>query len=846
MKAFRFTMAQKFLGIGVLVIGLFGLPLGLHVQSLWQNLTVSRIELDAALVYPDLVGTMQRIQKHRGLNSAVLTGNTDAVPKREAMSVEVNDFFARLHKHSAAHPDFKLDEQLKKTEEKWRSLLADRDKIPVAESLARHAATIKEVFALRTVLINKSGLLLDPDAAPIYLINIMAGQGPELTEQLGRTRARGTALLGKKAATLNDRVALSGDISQADGFAAAVDNGIAQAMEAEPAIEAKLGAAYTNAKKKVAEAVALTNAQILTVEKLEYDPPTYLQAMTETIDSVFTLSDAVVTTLQGLLETRIDRLRSFLMQTIGFCMALFAVVMALSWFVIRGVIRQIGMEPDEAATTAQRIAAGDLNFTLALRPGDTNSIAASIANVMQVLKQLITDANMLSQSAVAGQLKVRADVSKHRGDYQRIISGVNDTLDAVVGPLTVAAECVSKIASGDMPKHVDQPWAGDFNQLKVNLNTAIDSVKALITDSTMLAQAAVAGRLEVRADASKHQGDYRKIVEGINGTLDAVIEPLTRVMEVLRAMEHGDLSRTISTPYQGQLEALRTATNATVARLNQTVSEVSEAASQLAIAAEQVRATSQSLSAAATEQASSVDETSSSVTQMAAGISQNADNAKVTSSRAEKAASEANEGGTAVKDAVESTKQIATRIGIIDDIAYQTNMLALNAAIEAARAGEHGRGFAVVAAEVRKLAERSQVSAQEIGALAATTVKNAERAGTLISQVVPNIAQASELVAEIAAASREQSSGIGQINSAMEQMNRTTQQNAAASEELSATAEKMAGYGQKLQTLLAFFQQSSAARPAHGTPANGAQPMMPSMPPPPGKPSTVGSQFVPF
>ncbi|HET6719413.1 MAG TPA: methyl-accepting chemotaxis protein, partial [Rhodocyclaceae bacterium] len=180
------------------------------------------------------------------------------------------------------------------------------------------------------------------------------------------------------------------------------------------------------------------------------------------------------------------------------------------------------------------------------------------------------------------------------------------------------------------------------------------------------------------------------------------------------------------------------------------------------------------------------------------------------------AASQAQESGGAVTSTVDAMKRIADKIRIIDDIAYQTNLLALNAAIEAARAGEHGKGFAVVAAEVRKLAERSQVAAQEIGTVAKDSVKLAERAGALLDEMVPSIKKTSELVQEITAASQEQSSGVGQINNAMGQLNAATQQNASASEELAATAEEMGGQAAQLRELMEFFRidQGEARRVA--------------------------------
>jgi methyl-accepting chemotaxis protein len=243
-----------------------------------------------------------------------------------------------------------------------------------------------------------------------------------------------------------------------------------------------------------------------------------------------------------------------------------------------------------------------------------------------------------------------------------------------------------------------------------------------------------------------------------------------------------------------------------VARLLHVVNDVNSGAQALAGAAEQISATAQGLSQTASEQAAGVEETSASIEQMTASIAQNTDNAKITDGMASKAAKDAADGGEAVNATVDAMKQIAKKIGIIDDIAAQTNLLALNAAIEAARAGAHGKGFAVVAAEVRKLAERSQVAAQEIGEVAGSSVALAEKAGHLLAEIVPNIRKTSDLVQEITAASTEQSSGVSEINTVVGQLSRATQQNAAASEELAATSEEMSGQAEQLQQTMAFFK----------------------------------------
>jgi methyl-accepting chemotaxis protein len=362
---------------------------------------------------------------------------------------------------------------------------------------------------------------------------------------------------------------------------------------------------------------------------------------------------------------------------------------------------------------------------------------------------------------------------------------------SITQPMARAMEAAKAVGEGDLDHAID--------------NSGSDELAALLTGFKSMQQ-----KLRERK-----QDDARRLAE-VEAQTQAAAAFTEEIGSAVDAATSGDFTQRLNPQGKEEFHAqLSEKFNELIETVSQTLVQVRSSADQLRAAADQVSQTSQSLSMGASQQAASVEETTASLQEMSASVKQNSEAATVTDGIATKAASEAMEGGQAVSQTVDAMKAIATKISIIDDIAYQTNLLALNAAIEAARAGEHGKGFAVVAAEVRKLAERSQVAAQEIGNLASSSVGMAERAGQLLSLMVPGIHRTSELVQEIAAASSEQSQSVGQITGAMNHLSGTTQQTASASEQLSATAEQLNAQAAQLQDTVASFRLSGDGEHRH-------------------------------
>lgn len=581
--------------------------------------------------------------------------------------------------------------------------------------------------------------------------------------------------------------------------AAAYNNSVmALAKEANDAKAEDRGAVYQKMYVKIAgpERLAMDNLLTAFEDLSSYDQQYYgVELPNETIKTVMT----------GRIVVLVITILSF--------------IVALAFGILQGLM--ISGRLKKTVNILNKIAHGDLSERFEIKTTDEfQQVAASLNGVEENVAALVGDTNVLVQAAIEGQLSVRADPGKHKGDYQKVIIGINATLDAVVGPLMVAANYIDRISKGDLPQKIVDSYSGDFNKIKDNLNIAIDSINALVSDAMMLSDAAIAGALQTRSDATRHQGDYRKIVEGVNTTLDLVITPINEMIEILKHLAEGDMTMRMAGDYRGDFDILKTSLNESLDAISDTLGQINNAVDQVAEGSVQVSQASQSLSQGATEQASSLEEITSSTTEISSQTRQNTDNALKMNSLAKEAQENAEKGNNQMKELVsamtdinKSAEEINKVVKTIDDISFQINLLALNANVEAARAGKYGKGFAVVAEEVRNLAVRSANSVKETTRMVEEVIGNIQRGNALVEgsasqldEIVGGSSQVSILAEEVATAGREQTQGLEQISLGLNQIDQVTQSNTASAEESASASEELSSQAQQVKAMLARFR----------------------------------------
>ncbi|WP_295949183.1 methyl-accepting chemotaxis protein [uncultured Xanthomonas sp.] len=474
----------------------------------------------------------------------------------------------------------------------------------------------------------------------------------------------------------------------------------------------------------------------------------------------------------------------------------------------------------EAVRVSSAVAAGRLDSQVRHRRDDELGQLLDAMGSMQTQLQAVMQAQAeMAQRHDAGEMSYRMDAERFPGEYGRMVHGTNALVAAHVDVQRRLVEVMSQYAIGNMQVDME-PLPGEKSAITEAMRTTKRSLQAINQAITELAQAAASGDFSRRGDAERFQYDFRGMVVGLNRLMELTEGNLSALSALLRAVAQGDLTARMHGEFHGVFAQMRDDANATVEQLTGIVGRIQQATTAINSAASEIAAGNDDLSRRTEQQAANLEETAASMEELTSTVKQNAEHAHQANRLAQDTASVASRGGAVVEQVVdtmsgiaEASKKMAEIIGVIDGIAFQTNILALNAAVEAARAGEQGRGFAVVASEVRALAQRSATAAHEIKGLIDASVGKIDDgtalvngAGDTMREVVASVRRVTDIMSEIAAASQEQSAGIEQVSKTIVQMDEATQQNAALVEEATAAARAMEDQAEELQRAVALFK----------------------------------------
>ena len=826
---------------------------------------------------------MQNMPQHRGMTNAYLNGNSEIKTKILQKRSEVDRNLQALSTLDAEMSEkFGSSEELAQIISSWNALKTEAFDIPAKESFSRHTQLLDEMVSLIIEIGDHSGLSLEANPAGMSISEMLIKQIPTITEKMGQIRGLGAGIISSDNLTQAQSSRLTSLQAHVSVMTGQLNHALTTAYDADKEVAQLLrdkGQAATDGLESFSSQIE----RILAFNLKELDSTRFFDEGTQVINSSFELYDASANVLKSILEQRIKHESSANMTLILVVSVIVAISAFLGFIVVRDILSTLSAAREEFASIAEgdykrpinilrKDEVGDLlrgikSMQIKLgfdvndarqRGNEMQRIKVALDNVTSNVMVADNDRNIIYMNGAVTQMmrnaqdEIRKDLPNF--DVDKLVGGNIDVFHKhpehqreVLEKLKDTYRARIKIGNNTF----DLTANPVVNENGRRLGTAVewvDITEQLDAEQQVqnLIDGAVRGQLDQRIDASSYEGFMKNLSEGVNGLLDAVVDPLKEVKRVAASLSAGDLTQHMNGDYQGEFEVLSNSMNDTVTRLKDIVGNIRSSGSSITGASSEIAQGNTDLSQRTEEQASSLEETASSMEELTSTVKQNADNARQANQLAAGARQQAEKGGQVVGTAIDamsginqSSKKIADIISVIDEIAFQTNLLALNAAVEAARAGEQGRGFAVVASEVRNLAQRSATAAKEIKDLITESVQQVEQGSDLVNEsgktleeIVTSVKKVSDIVAEIAAASQEQSQGIEQVNKAVMQMDEMTQQNAALVEEAAAASESLEEQAQGLSQQMAFFAigEDDAAPQVSITPTTRAVSHKPAAP----------------
>ncbi len=870
----RFRFGSKFVIVGVVLLIPFATLFFANWQRINRDIAFAEKERTGLQSVLPAVNFMKLAQLHRRHSRELLQGDPSAgapLAETRARADEALSVWAAEDARTGAQ--LGSNQAFAEVRSLWEAVKssASSANASVTSNAGMHGKLLDAVTAYLGLVEDNSYLTLDPNSDSFFLQDAAVVRIPAAADAYRLLRAAAIKAAKQKSITPEERIAMNVWLATAERTSAALQADLDKAIRYTPAMQSPLSAGMSQWRERSEQFLQVVRADILAAKKIQLDETRVTAQGTDAVASLYQLFDQVVPLLDGRLEARIqifkaDLQRDLLISAVGLLIALYLFASLRNSIVAQvNAVKQSAAELaagrfDRPVSSAAKDEIGEFTQSLdQVRVALGAKIEAERVHADQMLRVKMALDNAGTPFRIADQSGTVVYANAQMLDVLRSIEPAMKQLNPAFSVENFVGSSIGNLMSDPVEYlarldalttlTVTEKEVGGrifsittapvFNAEGVRLGTVgewIDRTAQVMVEREVAAivNAAGAGDFSKRLSLEGKFGFFLNLGQGINQLLETSENGLNAVAGVLQALARGDLTQHLEGEYQGLFGQLQDDANTTVDRLKELVAQIKDATEAINTAAQEIAAGNADLSSRTEEQASSLEETASSMEELSATVKQNADGARQANLLAASSNELATRGGEVVQRVVatmgeiqDSSKKIADIVGVIDSIAFQTNILALNAAVEAARAGDQGRGFAVVASEVRSLAQRSATAAKEIKELIANSVgkveggaKLVQEAGTTMDEVVSSFARVAQLVTDISGASREQSAGIDQISRAVGQMDEVTQQNAALVEEAAAAAESLEDQARGLVQVVAMFKlDEHGARP---TPAPAA------------------------